>query len=115
MPFVTLTTNLSSEKVDKAFSEKFSEKLAETLGKPIERISVTVVAGQQMCRGGSWDPVCEIHVLAIGLDSSEKTQKPAEELTKFVSDRTGIQPARICFTFRPLLPHQVSVNGALMG
>lgn len=36
MPFVTLTTNLSSEKVDKAFSEKFSEKLAETLGKPIE-------------------------------------------------------------------------------
>lgn len=36
MPFVTLTTNLSSEKVDKAFSESFSEKLAETLGKPIE-------------------------------------------------------------------------------
>lgn len=36
MPFVTLTTNLPSEKLNKEFSEKFSEKLAETLGKPLE-------------------------------------------------------------------------------
>ncbi|XP_071525446.1 MIF-like protein mif-2 [Panulirus ornatus] len=115
MPIITFRTNLASEKLSEDFHLALSAKLAEALGKPEERVSVTVETDCRMSRGGSLDPVCEIHVASIGLDTREKTLPVASTITSFLTKYTGVPPTRIVMTFRPLQPYLVAVNGVLMG
>lgn len=115
MPLVTLKTNVSSDSLPKDFHVQFTKKLAEILVKPEERISVTVETSKTMARGGTFDPVCEIHIAAIGIDTREKTLPIIQNVTKFIADKTGVPQARIVLWMTSLQPSHVGVNGELMG
>ncbi|XP_066975064.1 MIF-like protein mif-2 [Macrobrachium rosenbergii] len=115
MPLVTVKTNTSSESIPKDFHIRVTKTLAEVMGKPEERISVTLEPGRSMTRGGTSEPYCEVHVTAIGVESREKTQPVVQQLTKVITDQTGIPSHRVAIWIVSAQPHHIGVNGELMG
>ncbi|XP_050709318.1 D-dopachrome decarboxylase-A-like [Eriocheir sinensis] len=115
MPLVTLLTNLPDHKLSAELHLALSSKLSEVLAKPEERLSVTIVGGLRMSRGGSLAPVCELRVASIGFDCREKTQPAARALTDFLAEQTGIPPNRILMNFSDLSPYMIASGGTLVG
>ncbi|KAK7068831.1 hypothetical protein SK128_017557 [Halocaridina rubra] len=115
MPLVTLKTNISSEKIPSDFHVHFTKKLSEVMEKPQERISVTVETEKSMARGGSMDPVCELHIITIGFESKEKTLPLTQEITQYLAEQTGIPPLRIVIYITSVQPTHIGCNGRLMG
>jgi len=114
MPFIQVRTNIAKAMVTQALQLKFSAKAAELMNKPEARVSVTVEGDLQMCRGGSFDPVIEVHIAAVGVDQREKTQPVVAGLSEFLHEKMGLPLERITFKFSNLQPFEVGVNGNTM-
>ncbi|CAL4066955.1 unnamed protein product [Meganyctiphanes norvegica] len=111
MPYIVVKTNLPNEKVSKDFQLKLSSKAASLMNKPEQRISVSLECGLRLCRGGSFDPVLEVHIDAVDVDSREKTQPVVAGLSALIHDQLNIPLERIVFKIKNLVQHEVG-NGA---
>ncbi|CAL4123439.1 unnamed protein product [Meganyctiphanes norvegica] len=114
MPLIQVRTNITKEKLTRDVHLKFSARAAELMNKPEARVSVTVECGLDMCRGGSFEPVIEVHIAAIGVDCREKTQSVVAGLSELLHEQLGLPLERIVFKFSNLQPFEVGVNGNTM-
>ncbi|KAK8395643.1 hypothetical protein O3P69_005628 [Scylla paramamosain] len=111
MPFVKLVTNLPDHKLSEEFHLALSSKVAKELGKPEEHVSTSLETGRRLSRERSFEPVCELHVASVGLDTREKTNPLARAMTDFLHQQTGIPTHRILMKFSAPLPYMVGLDG----
>ncbi|KAJ7309740.1 hypothetical protein JRQ81_007804 [Phrynocephalus forsythii] len=116
MPFVELETSLPAAQLPHDLPAKLCAAAAEILGKPEERVSVTVRSGAAMVVGGSSSaPGAQLCVSAIGvLGSAEQNRAHSARLFDFLARELRLAPDRIMIRFFPLEPWQIGKNGTVM-
>ncbi|KAK4289766.1 hypothetical protein Pmani_037287 [Petrolisthes manimaculis] len=114
MPIVLFKTNLPNDKISHEFHKQLSAKLAEVLGKKEERVSVTVECGARLCRGGNFDPICELHIISLYLNTSTQTQAATTALTPFITQHTHIPANRVVLSFQAPEPFMVAIDGKVV-
>ncbi|XP_076363136.1 MIF-like protein mif-2 [Tachypleus tridentatus] len=105
MPLCRFETNISN--VPKDFHILLSNLVADILGKPLEKVSVAVYPGLQMCRGGTDDPTCQLFIWSIGVFGVEQNPKYAGPLYELIKEKLGIPDDRIVVVFHDLKPHEL--------
>lgn len=108
MPLCVFYTNVRSENISRNFEIDLSKLLSEILSKPIERITVNLVANQRMVRGGSSEPTCLMNLWSIGVFNAEKNPIYASKLYPFISESLGIKDDRIVLAFHDISADQVA-------
>lgn len=108
MPLCVFYTNVPNEKVPEDFEIQLSQALAEILNKPIERITVNVIPGQRIVRGGSTEPTCWMNLWSIGVFNAENNPVFASKLYPLISEKLGISNNRIVLLFHDIKQEQVA-------
>ncbi|MBN3322493.1 DOPDA protein, partial [Atractosteus spatula] len=115
MPFIDLESNLPSSKFPDEFLKKMCSSTAAVLGKPEDRMNLTVRAGLSMLMAGSSAPCVQVTVSAIGVvDSAEKNKQHSAKIFQFLTQELGLSEDRIVLRFCPLEPWQVGKKGTVM-
>ncbi|XP_065595009.1 D-dopachrome decarboxylase [Cyrtonyx montezumae] len=115
MPFVELETSLPAERLPPGLPLKLCEATATILGKPAERVNVTVRSGMPMVLAGSAEPCAQLQVSSIGVvGSAQQNQGHSARFFDFLTAELGLDPKRIVIRFYPLEPWQIGKNGTVM-
>ncbi|XP_060641259.2 D-dopachrome decarboxylase [Anolis sagrei] len=118
MPFVELETSLAAQALPKDLPAKLSRAAAEILGKPEERVVVTVKGGLSMVlcgRAGDSAPGALLSVSSIAVvGSAEQNKQHSARFFEFLQRELGLAPERIVIRFYPLEPWQIGKNGTVM-
>ncbi|XP_042684782.1 D-dopachrome decarboxylase [Centrocercus urophasianus] len=115
MPFVELETSLPAERLPPGLPTKLCAAAATILGKPVERVHVTVRSGMPMVLSGSAEPCAQLLVSAIGvLGSAQQNQGHSARFFDFLTAELGLGPERIMIRFFPLEPWQIGKNRTVM-
>ncbi|KAG9335356.1 hypothetical protein JZ751_005276 [Albula glossodonta] len=112
MPFIDLETNLPASKFTDEFLKKLCSTTAAVLGKPEDRMNLSVKSGLSMLIAGSTAPCVMLCVSAIGVtDTAEKNKDHSAKIFKFLTGELGLSEDRIVIRFYPLEPWQVGKKG----
>ncbi|KAM6985721.1 D-dopachrome decarboxylase [Aplochiton taeniatus] len=115
MPFIDLDSNLPANKFSEDFLKKLCSSTASILGKPEDRIIISVNPGLPLLIGGSCTPCVLLSVSAIGVtDTAEKNKEHSAKIFQFLTGELGLQEDRIVIRFYALEPHQVGKKGTVM-
>ncbi|KAM8961907.1 D-dopachrome decarboxylase [Pelodytes ibericus] len=115
MPFLDLDTNLTEQNLPKDLADKLCGVTATTLGKPCERVNVTIRHGMNMLMGGSSTPCVQLIISSIGVvGTAEQNKKTSAKFFQFLSEELGLGQDRIRLRFVPLESFQVGMNGTVM-
>uniref|UniRef100_A0A8C5P6K2 D-dopachrome decarboxylase n=1 Tax=Leptobrachium leishanense TaxID=445787 RepID=A0A8C5P6K2_9ANUR len=115
MPFLELDTNLTEQSLPKDLAETLCTAAASILGKPRERVNVTVRSGLNMVLAGSSASCVQLVIASIGVvGTAEQNKEHSAKFFEFLTKELGIGPDRIRLRFIPLEPWQVGVNGTVM-
>ncbi|OCT98278.1 hypothetical protein XELAEV_18010508mg [Xenopus laevis] len=115
MPFVELETNLPSQNVPQDLAEKLCSATATILGKPRERVNVTVRTGVSMVVGGSSAPCTQLFISSIGVvGTAEQNKEHSAKFFNFLTEQLGLAQDRILLRFVPIEPWQIGKNGTVM-
>ncbi|XP_053938340.1 D-dopachrome decarboxylase [Cuculus canorus] len=115
MPFVELETSLPGARLPAGLALELCAAAADILGKPPERVNVTVRSGMPMVVSGSAEPCAQLLVSSIGVvGSAEQNQRHSARFFEFLTARLGLGPERIVIRFYPLEPWQIGKNGTVM-
>ncbi|XP_053135196.1 D-dopachrome decarboxylase-like isoform X2 [Hemicordylus capensis] len=115
MPFIELETSLPAERLPADLPAKLCSEAATILGKPVERVNVTVRSGLQMVVGGSAAPCAQLNVASIGVvGSAEQNKGHSSRFFDFLTRQLALSPDRILIRFYPLEPWQIGKNGTVM-
>nr|XP_010347527.1 D-dopachrome decarboxylase isoform X1 [Saimiri boliviensis boliviensis] len=90
MPFLELDTNLAANRVPAGLEKRLCAAAASILGKPADRVNVTVRPGLAMALNGSTEPCAQLSVSSIGVvgtaeDNRSHSARFFEFLTKELS------------------------------
>ncbi|KAF7239794.1 D-dopachrome decarboxylase [Varanus komodoensis] len=95
MPFVELETSLPAARLPGDLPAKLCAEVATILGKPEERVSVTVRSEQRMVLGGSAAPCAQLVVSSVGvLGSAEQNKAHSARLFDFLTRELALGPDR---------------------
>ncbi|KAG8429731.1 hypothetical protein GDO86_019369 [Hymenochirus boettgeri] len=115
MPFLELDTNLHPDQVPQDLAGKLCSAAASILGKPQERVNVTVRNGLSMVVGGSSTPCAQLFVSSIGVvGTAEQNKEHSAKFFQFLTQQLGLKQERILLRFYPLEPWQIGKNGTVM-
>ncbi|KAJ7988122.1 hypothetical protein DPEC_G00320350 [Dallia pectoralis] len=115
MPFIDLESNLPASTFSEDFLKKLCSKSAAVLGKPEERIMLSVKPGLPMLMNGTCAPCVIVSVSAIGVtDTAEKNKGHSAKCFSFLTEELGLTEDRIVIRFYALEPHQVGKKGTVM-
>ncbi|XP_062999801.1 D-dopachrome decarboxylase-like [Elgaria multicarinata webbii] len=115
MPFVELETSLPAARLSSDLPAKLCSEVAAALGKPEERVSVTVKSELQMVLGGSAAPCAQLIVSSIGVvGSAEQNRAHSARLFDFLTRELALGADRILIRFYPLESWQIGKNGTVM-
>ncbi|KAI6076313.1 DOPD decarboxylase, partial [Asarcornis scutulata] len=115
MPFVELDTNLAAERLPPELPQKLCAASAAILGKPAERVNVTVRSGLPMVVSGSAEPCAQLLVSSIGVvGSAEQNKAHSARFFDFLTAELGLGTERIVIRFYPLEPWQIGKNRTVM-
>ncbi|XP_040859462.1 D-dopachrome decarboxylase-like [Ochotona curzoniae] len=115
MPFVELDTNLPADRVPAGLEKRLCAATAAILGKPEERVSVTVRPGLAMVLGGSSEPCAQLCVSSIGVvGSAEQNRGHSARFFEILTKELALGQDRILIRFCPLEPWQVGKQGTVM-
>uniref|UniRef100_A0A2R9B1K7 D-dopachrome decarboxylase n=1 Tax=Pan paniscus TaxID=9597 RepID=A0A2R9B1K7_PANPA len=67
MPFLELDTNLPANRVPAGLEKRLCAAAASILGKPADRVNVTVRPGLAMALSGSTEPCAQLSISSIGV------------------------------------------------
>lgn len=110
-----LETNLPAERLPPGLPLKLCEATATILGKPAERVNVTVRSGMPMVLAGSAEPCAQLLVSSIGVvGSAQQNQGHSARFFDFLTTELGLGPERIVIRFYPLEPWQIGKNRTVM-
>lgn len=115
MPFVELDTNLPASRVPAGLEKRLCAATAAILGKPEDRVNVTVRPGLAMAVSGSNEPCAQLLVSSIGVvGTAEDNRGHSARLFEFLTKELGLGQDRIIIRFFPLEPWQIGKNGTVM-
>ncbi|KAM6111873.1 D-dopachrome decarboxylase [Pterocles gutturalis] len=115
MPFLELDTSLPAGQLPPGLAQALCAAAAAILGKPAERVNVTVRSGLPMVLSGSAEPCAQLVVSSIGVvGSAEQNRQHSARLFEFLTAQLGLGPERIVIRFYPLEPWQIGKNGTVM-
>ncbi|KAM6298130.1 D-dopachrome decarboxylase [Aegotheles albertisi] len=115
MPFLELDTNLPASRLPPGLAQDLCAAAAAILGKPAERVNVTVRSGLPMVVSGSAEPCAQLLVSSIGVvGSAEQNQRHSARLFDFLTAQLGLGTERIVIRFYPLEPWQIGKNRTVM-
>ncbi|KAM4808621.1 D-dopachrome decarboxylase [Rhinophrynus dorsalis] len=115
MPFLDLDTSLPNDSVPEDFAAKLCSEAASILGKPRERVNVTVRSGLSMLVGGSAAPCVQLIISSIGVvGTAEQNKEHSAKFFKFLTEQLGVAQDRVLLRFHPLEPWQIGKNGTVM-
>ncbi|KAM4710556.1 D-dopachrome decarboxylase [Discoglossus pictus] len=115
MPFLELDTNLPKESIPSDFADKLCSEAAAILGKPRERVNVTVRPGVTVLVGGSSSPCVQLIISSIGVvGTADQNKEHSAKFFQFLESELGLAQNRILLRFYPLEPWQIGKNGTVM-
>ncbi|CAG0919917.1 unnamed protein product [Notodromas monacha] len=114
MPIVLLETNIPAANFDKDFPRKLANIVSETLSKPLKRISVRLDAGVTLCRNGTTDPTCNLHVTAIGVGlNTDEGAVQSAAFTNFLMEHLHLPKDKVFVYLYPIEACQVGMMGTV--
>ncbi|KAM5238946.1 D-dopachrome decarboxylase [Ctenodactylus gundi] len=115
MPFVELDTNLPASRVPAGLEKRLGAAAAAILGKPEDRVSVTVRPGLAMAVGGSTEPCAQLVVSSIGVvGTAEENRGHSAGFFEFLTKELALGQDRLVIRFYPLEPWQIGKKGTVM-
>ncbi|NXU59874.1 DOPD decarboxylase, partial [Turnix velox] len=95
MPFVELETNLPAGQLPPGLAQELCAAAADILGKPAERMNVTVRSGLSMVVAGSAEPCAQLVVSTIGVvGTAEQNQRHSARFFDFLTAQLGLGTER---------------------
>ncbi|KAM5310904.1 D-dopachrome decarboxylase [Glossophaga mutica] len=115
MPFVELDTNLPAGRVPAGLEKRLCAATAAILGKPENRVNVTVRPGLTMAVDGSTEPCAQLVVSSIGVvGTAEENRGHSSRFFEFLTKELALGQDRIVIRFFPLDPWQIGKKGTVM-
>ncbi|XP_067163052.1 D-dopachrome decarboxylase-like [Apteryx mantelli] len=115
MPFLELETSLAAGRLPPGLAAKLCSAAAAILGKPEERVTVTVRPGLPMVLAGSAEPCAQLLVSSVGVvGSAEQNRAHSARFFDFLTAELGLGAERILIRFYPLEPWQIGKNRTVM-
>ncbi|XP_016059733.1 PREDICTED: D-dopachrome decarboxylase [Miniopterus natalensis] len=115
MPFVELDTNLPAGRVPAGLEKRLCAATAAILGKPEDRVSVTIRPGLPMAVSGSAEPGAQLIVSSIGVvGTAEENRGHSSRFFEFLMKELQLGQDRIIIRFFPLEPWQIGKKGTVM-
>ncbi|XP_019362437.1 PREDICTED: D-dopachrome decarboxylase [Gavialis gangeticus] len=115
MPFLDLETSLPAAQLAPDLGQKLCAAAASILGKPVDRVNVTVKSGLPMVIGGSAAPCAQLLVSSIAVvGSAEQNRGHSAKFFEVLTKELGLGPDRILIRFYPLEAWQIGKNGTVM-
>uniref|UniRef100_H0XW69 D-dopachrome decarboxylase n=1 Tax=Otolemur garnettii TaxID=30611 RepID=H0XW69_OTOGA len=100
MPFVELDTNLPSDRVPAGLEKRLCAATAAILGKPEDRVNVTVRPGLSMALSGSTEPCAQLFVSSIGVvGTAEDNRGHSARLFEFLTKELSLGQDRCVGVF----------------
>ncbi|XP_066111114.1 D-dopachrome decarboxylase [Saccopteryx bilineata] len=115
MPFVELDTNLPAGRVPAGLEKRLCAATAAILGKPENRVNVTVRSGLAMVVDGSAEPGVQLIVSSIGVvGTAEDNRGHSSRFFEFLTKELQLSQDRIVIRFFPIEPWQIGKKGTVM-
>ncbi|XP_005987169.1 D-dopachrome decarboxylase [Latimeria chalumnae] len=115
MPFLDLESNLPAERFPEEFVKKLCSTAAQALGKPEERVNVSIRPGLPMLIGGSMTPCVQLLISSIGVvGTAEQNKGHSAKFFEFLTRELKLPEDRIILRFFPLETWQVGKKGTVM-
>ncbi|XP_062943390.1 D-dopachrome decarboxylase-like isoform X2 [Cynocephalus volans] len=115
MPFLELDTNLPADRLPSGLEKRLCAATAAILGKPEDRVSVTVRPGLSMVLNGSTEPCAQVLVSSIGVvGTAEENRGHSARLFEFLTKELALSQDRIIIRFFPVEPWQIGKKGTVM-
>ncbi|XP_045675780.1 D-dopachrome decarboxylase isoform X1 [Phyllostomus hastatus] len=115
MPFIELDTNLPAGRVPAGLEKRLCAATAAILGKPEDRVNVTVRPGLAMAVNGSAEPCAQLLVSSIGVvGTAEENRGHSSRFFEFLTKELALGQDRIVIQFFPLEPWQIGKKGTVM-
>ncbi|CAK7314360.1 D-dopachrome decarboxylase [Vulpes lagopus] len=115
MPFVEVDTNLPASRVPAGLEKRLCAATAAILGKPEDRVNVTVRPGLAMAVNGSPEPCAQLLISSIAVVSTaEENRAHSARFFEFLTKELDLGQDRIIIRFFPLEPWQIGKNGTVM-
>uniref|UniRef100_A0A2K5K097 D-dopachrome decarboxylase n=1 Tax=Colobus angolensis palliatus TaxID=336983 RepID=A0A2K5K097_COLAP len=91
MPFVELDTNLPANRVPAGLEKRLCAAAASILGKPADRVNVTVRPGLAMALSGSTEPCAQLSVSSIGVvGTAEENRSHSAHFFEFLTKELSL-------------------------
>ncbi|XP_055976613.1 D-dopachrome decarboxylase [Sorex fumeus] len=115
MPFVELDTNLPAARVPQGLEKRLCAVTAAILGKPEDRVNVTVRPGLSMVVNGTSDPCAQLIVSSIGVvGTAEENRGHSARFFEVLTKELNMSQDRIIVRFYPVEPWQIGKKGTVM-
>ncbi|KAM5190031.1 D-dopachrome decarboxylase-like [Callospermophilus lateralis] len=115
MPTIELDTNLPFNRVPVGLEKRLCATAATILGKPENRVNVTVRAGLTMALCGSTEPCAQLIVSSIGVvGTAEENRGHSASFFEFLTKELALGQDRILIRFYPLEPWQIGKDGTVV-
>ncbi|XP_037014664.2 D-dopachrome decarboxylase [Artibeus jamaicensis] len=115
MPSVELDTNLPAGRVPAGLEKRLCAAAAAILGKPENRVNVTVRPGLAMVVEGSAEPCAQLVVSSIGVvGTAEENRGHSSRFFEFLTKELSLGQDRIVIRFFPLEPWQIGKKGTVV-
>ncbi|XP_010602324.1 D-dopachrome decarboxylase [Fukomys damarensis] len=115
MPFIELDTSLPASRLPAGLEKRLCEVAATILGKPVDRINVTVRPGLTMVLSGSTEPCAQLLVSSIGVvDTAENNRVHSASFFEFLTKELALGQDRIIIRFFPVEPWQIGKKGTVL-
>ncbi|XP_049631078.1 D-dopachrome decarboxylase-like [Suncus etruscus] len=115
MPFVELDTNLPADRVPTGLEKQLCTATASILGKPAERVNVTVRPGLAMAVNGTSDPCAQLLVSSIDVvGTAEENRNHSARFFEVLTKELNLGQEWIIIRFYPVEPWQIGKMGTVM-
>ncbi|XP_014674545.1 PREDICTED: MIF-like protein mif-2 [Priapulus caudatus] len=113
MPLCEFVTNIPDKELPGNLHVKLGELLSEALGKPPERLSLTVTGGARMWRAGE-DPMASLNIWSFAVfGDPAKNAEYSRVLNDFVVKELAIPAERLVIIFNDVPPTNVGYKGTI--
>uniref|UniRef100_G3R047 D-dopachrome tautomerase n=1 Tax=Gorilla gorilla gorilla TaxID=9595 RepID=G3R047_GORGO len=100
MPFLELDTNLPANRVPAGLEKRLCAAAASILGKPADRVNVTVRPGLAMALSGSTEPCAQLSISSIGVvGTAEDNRSHSAHFFEFLTKELALGQDRFQVRF----------------
>ncbi|XP_046339041.2 D-dopachrome decarboxylase-B-like [Haliotis rufescens] len=110
MPLCLLYTNLKDTEVPGDLEVTLAETIAKALGKPMQKMNVTIQSGLRMYRLESTAPTCFLQIHSIDVFDKERNPTYTQPIIDVLKNALNIDGNRIVIQYLPIHLHDVGLE-----